>query len=171
MDRDSQEYKDRKQEIVELAAKIDDLRAAVLKAHAVVEGALGDFIQASAYQPQHLKLEYANFHGKGSIAQSLCRDEGSDPLWAVVWALNQLRNKVAHNAPPDVIKEKLKALRDAYMKTVSGQRAEEAKNYSDGKLLQEAPGCHEYAARPIGVALKFRSTAGPIRPQREELHP
>jgi hypothetical protein len=138
MDRDSKEFKDKVREVVEIGKRLDELRVAVLKAHAVVEGILDSFIEVSVFHPQHLDLQYTNFHTKASVAQSLCLDEDKNPLWDVLWALNQLRNKVAHNAETGVIDEKMKILRTAYMKTVSGQRAEEAKKFLDTKLLEEA---------------------------------
>jgi hypothetical protein len=138
MEKNDGEFKNKAHEIAELGKKIDELRTAALKGHAVVEGMLDAFIEASVFHPQHVKLQYTNFHVKGSVGQALCLNEDNEPHWDVLWALNQLRNKIAHNESQKVIDEKLKALRAAYLKTLTGEEAEEAKKFSETKMIEQA---------------------------------
>jgi hypothetical protein len=49
-------------------------------------------------------------HPKGKLAVALSLKEDKDRIWNVFWALNQLRNKIAHNVEPILPTDKESAI-------------------------------------------------------------
>jgi hypothetical protein len=120
--------------------KIVDLRLGVLEGHLVMEEALNGFLEASLFNPAELNLERVNFHVKGNFSVSLAASRGKDEMWAVLWAINQLRNKLAHNLDSEEIDEKMVFLRKTYVAALEPKPAEHAKSLSDKDLVDQACG-------------------------------
>ena len=135
---DDAELQKKLKEIAERSKKIDELRVAVIKGHLIVEETLDAFIEASLFNPEQLKTERLNFHTKGSLALSLSLQEDQDQHWSVFWAVNQLRNKIAHKLDSEEIEEKMKFLRNAYIRTLSSKQAEHAEKLSDKEIVDAA---------------------------------
>jgi hypothetical protein len=138
MKTDSGEFKKRVEEAKERSKKIDALRVEVIKCHLLVEEALDTFIGTSLYYPDYLRQERLNFHLKGNLALSLSLKEDKDPLWAVFWAINYLRNKIAHNLDSEEIEEKMKFLRKTYIDTAGSNQKADAEKLSDIELVKDA---------------------------------
>jgi len=109
------EIKERVAAAQERRKKLVDLRLAVLEGHLIMEEALNGFLETSMFNPGEVKLDRTNFHVKGSFAVSLAASRGKDELWAAFWAINQLRNKIAHNIDSEEIDEKMEYLRKVYI--------------------------------------------------------
>jgi hypothetical protein len=120
--------------------KIVDLKLAVLEGHLVIEESLNGFIEASLFNPAELNLERVNFHTKGNFAVSLAANRAKDEMWAVLWAINQLRNKVAHKIDSEEIDEKMAFLRKVYIAALEPRPAEYAKTLGDKDLVDQACG-------------------------------
>jgi hypothetical protein len=120
--------------------RIIDLRLAVLEGHLVMEEALNGFIEASLFDPEQLKLARTNFHLKGDFAVSLAANRHKDEMWAVFWAINQLRNEMAHNLDSKKIDEKMSFLRKSYIDALEPNPAAYAKTQTDKDLVDSASG-------------------------------
>jgi hypothetical protein len=138
MKTDSAEFKKRMDEAREGVKKLDELRVAVIKWHLLVEQALDSFLSTSLFNPEHMSIDRMNFHPKGNLALALSLKEDKDPIWAVFWAVNQLRNKIAHNVESKVVEEKMKFLRKTYIDTLSRDQAAEAEKKSDTQIVEDA---------------------------------
>jgi hypothetical protein len=104
----------------------------------VMEEALNGFIEASLFNPEQLKLARTNFHLKGDFAVSLAANRGKDEMWAVFWAINQLRNEIAHNLDSKKIDEKMSFLRKTYSDALEPNPAAYAKTQTDKDLVDSA---------------------------------
>jgi hypothetical protein len=94
------------EESKERRRKIDELRVEAITGHVLMEEALDRFLEESLFHPDHLMAERLNFYLKGKLALSLSLNEDKDSVWKVFWAINELRNKIAHGNDPKVIEEK-----------------------------------------------------------------
>jgi hypothetical protein len=103
-----------------------------------VEEALSSFLGVSLFNPEHVDIDHMKFHAKGELALALSLKEDKDPIWAVFWALNQLRNKIAHNVESKVVEERMKFLRKTYIGTLSPNEAAEAEKTSDTQIVEDA---------------------------------
>ena len=118
--------------------KIDELRLAVLEGHLLMEEALDSFIDASVFHPEQLTSVNMNFHTKGALGVSLSLKRDKEELWSVFWAINQLRNKMAHNLDSREIDEKMKYLRKCYIDALNPAPAAHAKTLSDKEIVESA---------------------------------
>ncbi len=120
--------------------KIIDLRLAVLEGQLLMEEALNAFLEAALFNPEHLKLDRTNFSTKGNVAISLAAGRGRDDMWAVFWAIGQLRNKLAHKIESEEIDKKMEFLREVYIRALEPKPAEYAKTLDDKDLADQACG-------------------------------
>ena len=104
----------------------------------IVEEALDGFIEASLFNPSQLNSVNPNFYTKGHLALSLSMDRDRDHFWAVFWAVNQLRNKIAHRLDSPEIDEKMKHLRKCYIDMLSPEQVPHAKSQSDKEIVDAA---------------------------------
>jgi hypothetical protein len=133
------EIKQRVSAAQERRKKIVDLRLATLEGHLVMEEALNAFLEACLFNPE-LKLNRTNFHQKGDFAVSLAARRGKDEMWAVFWAINQLRNEMAHNLDSKKIDEKMPYLRKTYIDALEPAPAAHAKTQTDKQIVDDACG-------------------------------
>jgi hypothetical protein len=87
------------------------LSVAASKGHLIVEEALDKFLDAALFNPAPVWGEDPEFYFKGKLALSLGYKRDKDQLWSVLWAINQLRNKIAHELDSKKIDEKMQYLR------------------------------------------------------------
>jgi hypothetical protein len=139
MKTDNADFKKRMEEARERVKKLDELRVAVIKWHLLVEEALDTFLAASLYNPGYLSIDRMNFHLKGNLALALSLKGDKDALWAVFWALNQLRNKIAHKVDStDEIDEKMKYLRKTYIGALLSNQTADAEKRTDAEIVEDA---------------------------------
>ena len=118
--------------------KIVDLRLAVLEGHLLMEEALNGFLEAAVSNPDQLDLTRVNFHTKGNFAVSLGAGRSKDRMWAVLWAINQLRNELAHNLDSPKLDERVSFLRKVYIDALEPKAAEHAKTLKDKDIIDAA---------------------------------
>lgn len=135
---DDAELQKRIKEARERKKKIDELRLAVLEGHLIMEEQLDNFLSAALFNPSHVNLDLMNFHTKGNLALALAPGEDKDPFWAIVWALNQLRNKVAHERDAKEVEEKMAYLRKTYIAALHPRQAQDAEKQGDKEIVVEA---------------------------------
>jgi hypothetical protein len=103
-----------------------------------VEEAMDAFLDASLFYPDYVREERLNFHFKGNLALSLSMKEDKDPVWKVFWAINELRNKIAHKIDSKAIEDKRKYLRQAYVDVLGPNQKADAEKLSDTEMVEEA---------------------------------
>jgi hypothetical protein len=135
---DNAEFRKKLAEAKNRNNRIDDLSVAVLKGHMLVEDAVEAFLQASLFNPSYMKVPDMMFRRKVEPALATSHKEDKDPLWSVVWALNQLRNQVAHEQDPKEVEAKMKYLREVFLKTLSPEQAREMEKRPDKEIVEEA---------------------------------
>jgi hypothetical protein len=79
-----------------------------------------------------------NFHLKGNLGLALSPKEDKDPLWSVFWAINQLRNKIAHKLDSIEIDERMKYLRKTYIGILGSNQTADAEKRTDAETVDEA---------------------------------
>jgi hypothetical protein len=72
---------------------------------------LDEFLTVALFHPEHIRVDEMRFHAKGNLALALGYKEDKDPFWQIFWAINQLRNKIAHNVDSSEVDQKMKYLR------------------------------------------------------------
>jgi hypothetical protein len=112
---DNAEFRKRVDEAKARMEKLDELRVMVIKGHTIVEEAMGRFLDSALSHPSYLLEERPTFHFRGKLAESLALKEDKDSLWAVFWAINYLRNKIAHQIDSKEIDDNMKHLRKTYI--------------------------------------------------------
>jgi hypothetical protein len=138
MHADNAEFRKRVEEAKARMAKLDELRVMVIKGHTIVEEAMNHFLDTALSHPRYLTEERPTFHFKGKLAQSLALKEDNDSLWAVFWAINYLRNKIAHQIDSKEIEEKTQYLRKTYIGQLGSRQKAHAEKMSDPEIVQEA---------------------------------
>ena len=132
------EIQERQAAAQQRAKKIDELRLSVLKGHLLMEEALDGFIQAAVCHPEQINHVNMNFHTKAHLAIALGCERDKDEMWSVVWAINQLRNKIAHKLDSDEIDAKVKFLRSTYVAALEPVPAEHAKTQAEKDMIDSA---------------------------------
>lgn len=132
------QIQERRSAAQERKKKLDELRLATLEGHLLMEEALDAFVDAAVFHPEQLSPVNMNFHTKGHLAISLGMKRDKDEMWPVVWAINQLRNKMAHNLDSKEIDEKMKYLRNVYVGALEPEPAAYAKTLSDKEIVDSA---------------------------------
>jgi hypothetical protein len=131
-------------DLFERIKKMDELTLVVLKNHVGLEQFLSEFLEASGKQPDDL-----TFFDKVQESEGLNPTEVDAPIWKVMYAANELRNKIAHTFDQTKIKAKMEALRSAYLAALTSTQAESAKNLDDAKI---AAGAMELCGAYLAVA-------------------
>jgi hypothetical protein len=113
----------------------------VIQGHIVIEQALDSFLAASFSNPEHVADgQYARFTHSNKI--QMCRaasfNEVDDGLWKVIWAVNTLRNKIAHGADAEEIAKKMAALRKEYFAILTDKQVAGLKTQSNDYIAQSA---------------------------------
>lgn len=89
---------------------IDEVTLTVLKGHLVIEQMLDAAI--GCWIPYMDRMPDLTFHRKVELCTALGVHQGSRQEWSMVFALNQLRNKLAHSLSGEAHDAKIKNLRE-----------------------------------------------------------
>lgn len=138
MKTDNADFRKRVEEAREREKKIDEVRLAVIKWHLLVEQELNAFVGAALSNPDYIEIDRMNFHPKGKLALALSLKEDKDPLWAVFWAINQLRNKIAHKLDSKEVEERMQYLRKTYIGTLGSNQKADAEKTTDAEIVADA---------------------------------
>jgi hypothetical protein len=124
-----------RKELLERIKKIDELMLILLKYHVGLEQFLSKFLEASGKAPEDL-----SFYQKVDESEGLNPSEVDTAIWEVLYAANELRNKIAHTFDQAKIKTKMDALRAAYLAALTPTQAETSKALDDAKIAVAAMG-------------------------------
>ncbi len=113
----------------------------VIQGHIIIEQALDTFLASSFSNPkQSGDGRYARFTHSQKI--QICRAASfsyvDDELWKVIWAVNGLRNKIAHGADADEIAKKMAALRKEYFAILTEKQVADLKAQPDDYIALSA---------------------------------
>ena len=112
---------------------------AVTKGHLAIEDAIDAYIEASASNPHYIVDETRfMFALKANICLSLCAEHHIDNIWSVLWAMNALRNKVAHTQELDKIQGQMDNLRKVLNNILTPQQVKSLEKQPDHYIVVHA---------------------------------
>jgi hypothetical protein len=120
-------------ELFERIKKMNELMLIVLKNHIGLEQFMSEFLDASGQESDEM-----SFYEKAEACEKLNPPEVDPPIWKVVYAANELRNKIAHTFDQAKIKAKMDALRAAYLAALTPTQAEASKSLDDARIAADA---------------------------------
>jgi len=118
--------------LVALFAEFDELSLLILKGHLLVEEALNSIIEKFVFHPEPLEETRLGFAQKVHLARSLSLDEQNNSMWALVLALNSLRNEIAHSLHSPKRDQKMIRVREIFV-----QECGDLKEIEDYKKLDD----------------------------------
>jgi hypothetical protein len=121
-----------RKDTIERVNRVNEMMVIVLKTHLVVEQFMDEFLAASC------KKANGSFADKAQHCQSLKPPEIDPPIWKVLTAANQLRNKIAHTLDQAEIKTKMDEVRGAYLAALSDQQRPHSEKLDDVHIAAAA---------------------------------
>ena len=121
-----------RKEAIERVNRVNEMMVTVLKNHLVVEQFMDEFLMASG------KKVDGTFADKTQHCENLKPPEVDPPIWKVLTAANQLRNKIAHTLDQAEIKMKLDEVRTAYFAALSDQQRPHSEKLDDVRIVAAA---------------------------------
>ena len=121
-----------RRDAIERVTRINAMILTVLKNHLVVEQFMDEFLVASGQEVE------GTFAQKVQASQCLKPPEIDEPIWNVLTAANQLRNKIAHTLEQEEINKKATEVRAAYLAALSEKQRTHSKNVSDVDIAASA---------------------------------
>jgi hypothetical protein len=120
--------------LFERIERMDELLLTIVKNHIGLEQFMSDFLDACGENPEDL-----SFYQKIEACEEHSPEEVEAATWRVFYAANELRNKIAHTFDEAKVKQKLAALRTAYIAVQnSPAQVEAAKKLTDAQLAAGA---------------------------------
>jgi len=121
-----------RKQAIERVNRLNEMMVTVLKNHLVVEQFMDEFLVASG------KKANGSFADKAQHCQSIKPPEIDPPIWKVLTASNQLRNKIAHTLDQAEIKMKMDEVRAAYLAALSDQQRPHSEKLDDLRIAAAA---------------------------------
>ena len=131
----------RRQELFDRAQKMDVLILSVLKTHLLTEQCMNDYMTAGGLKKRWIRKRFSD---KMKKCKLLAKDEGKDPLWDVLDAANDLRNKIAHTPEIAEIQKKMAILKDKYFACLTQKQVDQLDELTE-------PG-DPFTGRPVHAA-------------------
>ena len=121
-------------ELFDRIKRMDELLLTIVKNHIGLEQFMSEFLDASGENPEDMSS-----FDKIEACEEQNPQEIEPAVWEVFYAANQLRNKIAHTFDEAKVKQKLDALRAAYIAALNNPvQVEAAKKLTDAQLAAEA---------------------------------
>ncbi len=142
----------------ERAAKFNARMLAVMKGHMIIEQAMDGFLDASLFHADQLRGAKFTFNHKAQLCRALSLNEDKDKSWAVLRAINRLRNQIAHDLDDEKIGEKMEEVRKTYLALLTKRQAEGFAESPDHEIAQSAcMHCAGFIATLTGEATARRA--------------
>ena len=107
---------DTHQRYVELFKKhtdeIDPLQHVILSGHLIIETALNNIVSLIFFHPEHIEEGRFRFEQKVRMARAFALRKDQDNVWDLIFAINSLRNDIAHNLTGEKRKSRMERVRD-----------------------------------------------------------
>ena len=114
-----------RKEAIERVSRVNEMMVTVLKGHLVVEQFMDEFLTAFG------KKANGRFADKAQHCQSLKPPEIAAPVWQLLTAVNQLRNKIAHTLDQGEVTTKMDEVRAAYLAALSDKQRPHSEKLDD----------------------------------------
>ncbi len=124
--------------------KTNDLTLLTLKGHLLVEEVLDEIIHAYCLQPSYLDDVDIRFQIKARLARALIGDILPKSMWAMVDALNSIRNDLAHRLESQKLRTKIEAFVEI-----------KYRNNSELKRPEKPPDTSEEIAHELSLAIHY----------------
>lgn len=123
------------QNLTDRVKRMDELLVTIVKNHIGLEQFMSEFLEASGEDdPEDL-----SFFEKIEACEEHNPEEIEAAMWQVFYKANELRNKIAHTFDEAKVKQKLDALRAAYVASLNTPAQKEAaKKLTDAQLAASA---------------------------------
>ena len=102
-----------RKEWAERRERINSLMLAVIQSHLLLEQFIEGLLDAA-----DVNCDDLTFFKKAKAGQEIHAEEIEDWVWLLVFACNELRNKIAHTFDQDQIKVKMDAVREKSLATL-----------------------------------------------------
>jgi hypothetical protein len=112
--------------VAEHLGKVDEAAIVVLKGHLLIEEALTEIIETFVFRSEHLKDVRMECATKIKLARSMSLDENNNSMWALICAINALRNSLAHSLQSELRAKRSHAVLRLYKQEVSNVFGPEA---------------------------------------------
>jgi hypothetical protein len=125
----------------ERVKKFNELMLAVVKGHLVIEQAMDGFLSASFSHPEHVqdgKVARFTHSQKVQMCRATSFNEAENGLWKVIWAVNTLRNQIAHDLDVAEIQRKMNNVRKELFANLTEKQVAALKAQSDDYIAQYA---------------------------------
>ncbi len=144
---------------VELFQNVDAVALVVLKGHLLIEEALDTILRKFVYHPEFLSDARLSFAQKIEIARSISLDEHNNEMWALVKAINSLRNELAHSLGSEKRSQKTERVVELYLKLLEDREtAARHKGEPEEHVLMWATGlCIGFLSEFVQEVDRFRS--------------
>lgn len=113
------------QRLVDQINSIDPFDVVVLKTHLLLEEQLDRILAKFVFHPDCLEQARLGFAQKIDLARSLSLDEHANAMWALLRALNTLRNKLAHELEAEGRSRALERVKDLFFANYEGATEEQ----------------------------------------------
>jgi hypothetical protein len=118
---------------------VDEVAHVLLKGHLLIEEGLSAVLDQYVFHREHLEEARLTFAQKAHIARALCLRKNTLGEWELVFAINSLRNNLAHKLNSPERSKKLTKVKDLYFREAAGfEGIEEVKKESDAVVLFNA---------------------------------
>lgn len=121
-----------RKEVIERVSRVNAMTLTVLMNHLVVEQFMDEFLTAFGEKAN------GSFADKALHCQNLKPPEIDPPIWNVLTAANQLRNKIAHTLDQAEIKTTVDEVRAAYLAALSDQQRPYSEKLDDVHIADAA---------------------------------
>ncbi len=99
---------------VEQIRCVDDLAQIVLKGHLVMEEVMTEALGRFVLNPEFIESARLQFHQKVKLCRAASANEKDNSMWALIDALNSLRNQLSHSLDAEKKQKKLQTIRELY---------------------------------------------------------
>lgn len=140
-------------------ASVDEVTHVLLKGHLLLEEAMAAVIDQYVFHRENVEDARLTFAQKMHLSKALCLRKNSLDEWALIAAINTVRNDLAHNLKSPDRPKKLAKVRDLYFRAAAGlDGIEDMKKAADSVVLFNACGhCAGFLATFIQDSKGFRA--------------
>ena len=84
----------------------------ILSGHLIIETALNNIVSLIFFHPEHIEEGRFRFEQKVRMARAFALRKDRDNVWDLIFAINSLRNDIAHNLTGEKRRLRMERVRD-----------------------------------------------------------
>jgi hypothetical protein len=137
----------------------DDLTLIVLKGHLLIEEMLERIIRTIVAHGDLLEDTKITFTQKAALARAMCWSQHNSDVWDLIFAINSLRNELAHQLESPKVENKTQRVIDLYLASLENLevRKEDAAARRPNQLKSAVVYCMGFLGNFEGEARFYRS--------------